>query len=101
MELQECFGDRLCGAVRDLLLLRAERRTGVGPKRLRGKRSKSTASPSKGISRVTLRIATCSFIFLRATTTSPNRRYPVVYFLHGYAAHAETYWNIVIGSLRR
>ena len=26
-------------------------------------------------------------------TTSPNRRYPVVYFLHGYAAHAETYWK--------
>ena len=25
--------------------------------------------------------------------TSPNRRYPVVYFLHGYAAHAETYWK--------
>ena len=22
-----------------------------------------------------------------------NRRYPVVYFLHGYAAHAETYWK--------
>jgi hypothetical protein len=22
-------------------------------------------------------------------TTSPTRRYPVVYFLHGYAAHAE------------
>ena len=25
--------------------------------------------------------------------TSPNRRYPVIYFLHGYAAHAETYWK--------
>ncbi len=25
--------------------------------------------------------------------SSPNRRYPVVYFLHGYGAHAETYWN--------
>jgi enterochelin esterase-like enzyme len=24
---------------------------------------------------------------------NPNRRYPVVYFLHGYAAHAETYWK--------
>ncbi|HEY3836280.1 MAG TPA: alpha/beta fold hydrolase [Bryobacteraceae bacterium] len=24
---------------------------------------------------------------------SANRRYPVVYFLHGYAAHAETYWK--------
>jgi enterochelin esterase-like enzyme len=27
--------------------------------------------------------------------TSPNRRYPVVYFLHGYAAHAENYWNML------
>src|ERR1035441_10427598 len=26
---------------------------------------------------------------------SPNRRYPVVYFLHGYAAHAENYWNML------
>lgn len=25
--------------------------------------------------------------------TSPDRHYPVVYFLHGYAAHAESYWN--------
>ena len=25
--------------------------------------------------------------------SSPNRRYPVVYFLHGYGARAETYWN--------
>lgn len=25
--------------------------------------------------------------------STPSRRYPVVYFLHGYAAHAETYWN--------
>src|SRR5690242_14798525 len=25
--------------------------------------------------------------------TNPNRRYPVAYFLHGYAAHAETYWK--------
>ncbi len=25
--------------------------------------------------------------------SSPNRRYPVMYFLHGYGAHAETYWN--------
>src|ERR1700730_6989664 len=24
---------------------------------------------------------------------SPNPRYPVPYFLHGYGAHAETYWN--------
>lgn len=27
--------------------------------------------------------------------TSANRRYPAVYFLHGYAAHAETYWNLL------
>src|SRR6478609_7466642 len=34
------------------------------------------------------------FVYLPASyTSSPNRRYPVVYFLHGYAAHAETYWN--------
>ena len=25
--------------------------------------------------------------------STPGRRYPVVYFLHGYGAHAETYWN--------
>src|SRR5581483_9996943 len=25
--------------------------------------------------------------------TNPNRRYPAAYFLHGYAAHAETYWK--------
>jgi len=34
------------------------------------------------------------FVYLPPTyATSPNRRYPVVYFLHGYAAHAETYWK--------
>ena len=34
------------------------------------------------------------FVYLPASyASSPNRRYPVVYFLHGYAAHAETYWN--------
>jgi len=34
------------------------------------------------------------FVYLPPTyPTSLNRRYPVVYFLHGYAAHAETYWN--------
>jgi len=34
------------------------------------------------------------FVYLPPTySTSPNRRYPVVYFLHGYAAHAETYWK--------
>ncbi len=27
--------------------------------------------------------------------TDKNRRYPVVYFLHGYGAHAEMYWNIM------
>src|SRR5215469_15106321 len=25
----------------------------------------------------------------------PNRRYPVVYFLHGYGLNAERYWNIM------
>ena len=34
------------------------------------------------------------FVYLPASYASnPNRRYPVVYFLHGYGAHAETYWN--------
>lgn len=34
------------------------------------------------------------FVYLPPSyMTSPNRRYPVVYFLHGYAAHAETYWK--------
>jgi enterochelin esterase-like enzyme len=34
------------------------------------------------------------FVYLPPSyATSPNRRYPVLYFLHGYAAHAETYWN--------
>ena len=34
------------------------------------------------------------FVYLPASyKSSPNRHYPVVYFLHGYAAHAETYWN--------
>jgi S-formylglutathione hydrolase len=35
------------------------------------------------------------FVYLPASyATHPNRRYyPVVYFLHGYAAHAETYWK--------
>ncbi len=34
------------------------------------------------------------FVYLPASyKTSSKRRYPVVYFLHGYAAHAESYWN--------
>ncbi len=34
------------------------------------------------------------FVYLPPSyATSPDRRYPVVYFLHGYAAHAETYWK--------
>lgn len=34
------------------------------------------------------------FVYLPASyASSRNRRYPVVYFLHGYAARAETYWN--------
>lgn len=27
--------------------------------------------------------------------TQPNRRYPVVYFLHGYGIGAEAYWNLM------
>ncbi|HEX5226347.1 MAG TPA: alpha/beta fold hydrolase [Bryobacteraceae bacterium] len=35
-----------------------------------------------------------AFVYLPPSyATSPKRRYPVVYFLHGYAAHAETYWK--------
>jgi enterochelin esterase-like enzyme len=34
------------------------------------------------------------FVYLPLNyAASPNRRFPVVYFLHGYAAHAETYWK--------
>jgi len=34
------------------------------------------------------------FVYLPPSyATNANRRYPVVYFLHGYAAHAETYWK--------
>jgi S-formylglutathione hydrolase len=34
------------------------------------------------------------FVYLPPSyASSPKRRYPVVYFLHGYAAKAETYWN--------
>ncbi|MEP7352033.1 MAG: alpha/beta fold hydrolase [Acidobacteriota bacterium] len=34
------------------------------------------------------------FVYLPASyASSRNRHYPVVYFLHGYGAHAETYWN--------
>src|SRR5579871_6748359 len=34
------------------------------------------------------------FVYLPPSyAASPNRRYPVLYFLHGYAAHAETYWK--------
>src|SRR5690348_13668309 len=34
------------------------------------------------------------FVYLPPSyAASPNRRYAAVYFLHGYAAHAETYWN--------
>jgi S-formylglutathione hydrolase len=34
------------------------------------------------------------FVYLPPSyATNPNRHYPVVYFLHGYAAHAETYWK--------
>lgn len=34
------------------------------------------------------------FVYLPPSyASSPSRRYPVVYFLHGYGARAETYWN--------
>jgi len=36
------------------------------------------------------------FVYLPPSyASSANRRYPVVYFLHGYAAKAETYWNML------
>jgi len=36
------------------------------------------------------------FVYLPPSYASNrNRRYPVVYFLHGYAAKAETYWNML------
>ena len=36
------------------------------------------------------------FVYLPASYGSePNRRYPVVYFLHGYGIGAEQYWNIM------
>ncbi len=36
------------------------------------------------------------FVYLPPSyATDKNRRYPVVYFLHGYAAHAEMYWNLM------
>ena len=33
------------------------------------------------------------FVYLPPSYASSRKRYPVVYFLHGYAAKAETYWN--------
>lgn len=36
------------------------------------------------------------FVYLPPSyATQPNRRYPVVYFLHGYGINAERYWNIM------
>jgi len=36
------------------------------------------------------------FVYLPPSyATSLHRRYPVIYFLHGYAAHAENYWNML------
>jgi S-formylglutathione hydrolase len=36
------------------------------------------------------------FVYLPPSYASqPNRRYPVVYFLHGYGINAERYWNIM------
>lgn len=37
------------------------------------------------------------FVYLPPSYASqPNRRYPVVYFLHGYGATAEAYWKLMI-----
>ncbi|MBV9505431.1 MAG: hypothetical protein JO323_10560 [Acidobacteriia bacterium] len=36
------------------------------------------------------------FVYLPPSyATAPNRRFAVLYFLHGYAAHAETYWRVL------
>lgn len=36
------------------------------------------------------------FVYLPPSyATQPNRRYPVVYFLHGYGIGAEAYWNLM------
>lgn len=36
------------------------------------------------------------FIYLPPSyAKEPNRRYPVVYFLHGYGVNAERYWNLM------
>jgi enterochelin esterase-like enzyme len=36
------------------------------------------------------------FVYLPPSyAANPNRRYPVLYFLHGYAAKAEVYWNLM------
>jgi S-formylglutathione hydrolase FrmB len=36
------------------------------------------------------------FVYLPPSyTKEPNRRYPVVYFLHGYTVKAEVYWNMM------
>jgi S-formylglutathione hydrolase len=36
------------------------------------------------------------FVYLPPSYASDkNRRYPVVYFLHGYSVKAETYWNLM------
>src|SRR5581483_1367931 len=36
------------------------------------------------------------FVYLPPSyATDTNRRYPVVYFLHGYGVHAERYWDLM------
>src|ERR1051326_5805206 len=36
------------------------------------------------------------FVYLPPSyATDANRRYPVVYFLHGYGVEAERYWNLM------
>src|SRR5579885_628462 len=39
------------------------------------------------------------FVYLPPSyAKQPNRRYPVVYFLHGYGVNAERYWNMMTVS---
>ena len=62
---------QLC-ALSCFCFLKAERRVANEKRRrVRGRRSKSTASRSKGIWKVTLRIATSSYMFLRVMPRAP------------------------------
>ncbi len=50
-----------------------------------------TARHSKAILKGIPPNATLPCIFLRAISTDPNRRYPVVYLLHGFGAHDDMF----------